>query len=381
MAKFGLTQDMESALGNDATTAATTTQEAATETATTTEESTQSTTETDASAAASANTSQEQTTETATEFEINDEHVRSYFKSKGREVANIDDLFVEKTKEVNPYEGLSPELKAIFDYNKETGRGLQDYQKLQQNIDAIPVLDLAFAKAKEDTGMDLSEDDLKAYIEDELNIDLSDLSDLSSVDNIKLNKFVKEYKAGLKADQEKYKTADTTNAANAKEMVTLADGQQVEKTIFDQHQRSHQAYIEEMKVAVDSVAKTSLNMEFDNNGKKEVSTYEYEHDKEDKKKMFSMSQDVDQTVSKLFRTEKGFNHQGLAKGIWRMDEANWEKEVSAIVNKAVAENTERLLQNENNIDYSRNRIANGANATAKKDVFSQPRGFGVNFNI
>lgn len=378
MAKFGLTQDMESALGNDAAASTTTTQEAATETATTTtEESTQSTTETDASA----NTSQQQSTETATEFEINDEHVRSYFKSKGREVENIDDLFVEKTKEVNPYEGLSPELKAIFDYNKETGRGLQDYQKLQQNIDAIPVLDLAFAKAKEDTGMDLSEDDLKAYIEDELNIDLSDLSDLSSVDNIKLNKFVKEYKAGLKTAQEKYKTADTTNAANAKEMVTLADGQQVEKTIFDQHQRSHQAYIEEMKVAVDSVAKTSLNMEFDNNGKKEVFTYEYEHDKEDKKTMFALSQDVDQTVSKLFRTEKGFDHQGLAKGIWRMDPKNWEKEVSAIVNKAVAENTERLLQNENNIDYSRNRIANVANATANKDVFSQPRGFGVNFNI
>lgn len=370
MATFGLTQDMESALGNDAAATTTTAQDTAADT--TTDTTTTDTTTTDTGAA---------TTAAAADFEINDDHVRSYFKSKGREVENIDDLFVEKIKEVNPYEGLSPELKAIFDYDKETGRGLKGFQKIQENIDAIPVLDLAFAKAKEDTGMDLSEDDLRAYIEDELNIDLSDLSDLSSVDNIKLNKFVKEYKAGLKTDQEKYKTADTSGGANSKEMVTLADGQQVEKNIFDQHQRSHQAYIEEMKVAVDSVAKTSLNMEFDNNGKKEVFTYEYEHDKEDKKKMFSMSQDVDQTVSKLFRTENSFNHQGLAKGIWRMDEANWEKEVSAIVNKAVAENTERLLQNENNINYSRNRIANGANVSAKKDVFSQPRGFGVNFNI
>lgn len=214
-----------------------------------------------------------------------------------------------------------------------------------------------------------------------LGIDLSDLNDLSSVDKIKLNKFVKEYKAELKVAQEKYKAPLATENVSGKEMVTLADGQQIEKTIFEEHQRAHQTYIEEMKVAVDSVAKTSLSMEFDNNGKKEVSTYDYEHDKEDKKNMLTLSEDVDQTVAKLFRTEKGFDHQGLAKGIWRLDPKNWEKEVSAIVNKAVAENTERLLQNENNIDYSRNRIAKNGNASGSKDIFQKPRGFGVQFDI
>lgn len=315
------------------------------------------------------------------EVALNDDQVRSYFKAKGREVENLDELFTEKVKEVNPYEGINPELKAILDYNKETGRGLSDYQKLQQNIDEIPVLDLAVAKAKEETGMDLSAEDAAAYIEDVLGIDLSDLNDLSSVDKIKLNKFVKDYKAELKVAQEKYKAPLATENVSGKEMVTLADGQQIEKTIFDEHQRTRQAYIEEMKVAVDSVAKTSLSMEFDNNGKKEVSTYDYEHDKDDKKNMLALSEDVDQTVAKLFRTEKGFNHQDFAKGIWRLDPKNWEKEVSAIVNKAVAETTERLLQNENNINYSRNRIANSGNASGKKDIFNKPRGFGVQFDI
>lgn len=377
---FGINKEMESALENTATEEATATQTATAETtATTTEESTETTTE-DTTAATETATEQNTATEIQ-EVALNDDQVRSYFKAKGREVENLDDLFTEKVKEVNPYEGINPELKAILDYNKETGRGLSDYQKLQQNIDEIPVLDLAVAKAKEETGMDLSAEDAQAYIEDVLGIDLSDLDDLSSVDKIKLNKFVKDYKAELKVAQEKYKAPLATENTSGKEMVTLSDGQQIEKTIFDEHQRTRQAYIEEMKVAVDSVAKTSLSMEFDNNGKKEVSTYDYEHDKDDKKNMLALSEDVDQTVANLFRTEKGFDHQGLAKGIWRLDPKNWEKEVSAIVNKAVAETTERLLQNENNINYSRNRIANSGNASGKKDIFQKPRGFGVQFDI
>jgi len=377
---FGINKEMESALENTATEEATATQTATAETtATTTEESTETTTE---ATTAATETATEQNTATETqEVALNDDQVRSYFKAKGREVENLDELFTEKVKEVNPYEGINPELKAILDYNKETGRGLSDYQKLQQNIDEIPVLDLAVAKAKEETGMDLSAEDAQAYIEDVLGIDLSDIDDLSSVDKIKLNKFVKEYKAELKIAQEKYKAPLAADNVSGKEMITLADGQQVEKTIFDEHQRTRQAYIEEMKVAVDSVAKTSLSMEFDNNGKKEVSTYDYEHDKDDKKNMLALSEDVDQTVAKLFRTEKGFNHEGFAKAVWRLDPKNWEKEVSAIVNKAVAENTERLLQNENNIDYSRNQIATGNTGSAKKDIFQKPRGFGVQFDI
>ena len=377
---FGINKEMESALENTATEEAAATQTATAETtATTTEESTETTTE--ATTAATETATEQNTATEIQEVALNDDQVRSYFKAKGREVENLDELFTEKVKEVNPYEGINPELKAILDYNKETGRGLSDYQKLQQNIDEIPVLDLAVAKAKEETGMDLSPEDAQAYIEDVLGIDLSDLDDLSSVDKIKLNKFVKEYKAELKVAQEKYKAPLATENVSGKEMVTLADGQQIEKTIFEEHQRTRQAYIEEMKVAVDSVAKTSLSMEFDNNGKKEVSTYDYEHDKEDKKNMLTLSEDVGQTVANLFRTEKGFDHQGLAKGIWRLDPKNWEKEVSAIVNKAVAENTERLLQNENNINYSRNRIANSGNASGKKDIFQKPRGFGVQFDI
>lgn len=378
---FGINKEMESALENTATEEATATQTATAETtATTTEESTETTTE---ATTAATETATEQNTATETqELALNEDQVRSYFKSKGREVENIDDLFVEKVKEVNPYENISPELKSILDYNKETGRGLSDYQKLQKNINDIPVLDLAIEKAKEDIGMEASNEDVIDFIEEELNIDLSSGDELSTKDKIKLNKFVKEYKENLIASQEKYKTPLAKEAAaDAVEMITLDNGTKIEKTVFDEHQKSHQAYIEEMKVAVDSVAKTSLSIEFDNNGTKETYGFEYEFDKEDKKSMSSLSEDLDQTVAKFFRTEKGFDHGGLAKGIWRMDPKNWEKEVSAIVNKAIAENTERLQANENNINFNRNKLPSNNGGTTKKDIFQPQNGFGVKFNI
>jgi hypothetical protein len=325
--------------------------------------------------------SQEQNAQNNEEVALTPEQVRAYFKANGREVENIDDLFVEKVKEVNPYETISPELKAILDYNKETGRGLSDYQQLQRDIDKIPALDLALAKVKEDVGEDLSNEDAISYLEDSLGVDLSD-DELSPLDKIKLTKFVKEYKEGLKAIQEKYKTPLQTeeNAASKVEMVTLADGQKIEKTVFDAHQKQRQAYIEEMKVAVDSVAKTSLSIEFDNNGVKENYTFDYEHDQADKKNMLALTEDIDKTAAALFRTEKGFNHQGFAKAVWRLDPKNWEKEVSAIVNKAIAENTERITQNENNVNFNRNRIPSG-NGAQQKDIFTGQSGFGVKFNM
>jgi hypothetical protein len=326
--------------------------------------------------------SQEQNAQNNEEVALTPEQVRAYFKANGREVENIDDLFVEKVKEVNPYEAISPELKSILDYNKETGRGLSDYQQLQRDIDKIPALDLALAKVKEDVGEDLSNEDAVSYLEDTLGINLSD-DELSPLDKIKLTKYIKEYKEGLKTAQEKYKTPlqAEENAASKVEMVTLADGQKIEKTVFDAHQKQRQAYIEEMKVAVDSVAKTSLSIEFDNNGVKENYNFDYEYDQSDKKNMLALTEDIDKTAAALFRTEKGFNHQGFAKAVWRLDPKNWEKEVSAIVNKAIAENTERITQNENNVNFNRNRIPSNGSSAKQKDIFTGQSGFGVKFNI
>jgi hypothetical protein len=289
------------------------------------------------------------------ETEPSEESILKYFTAKGRTVEKLDDLFEEKFKEVNPYADTSDELKHILNYNKETGRGVSDYFKLQEDIDKRPLVDLALEKVKAETGMDLSKEDLTEYLEETLGVDLSD--ELSSIDKIKLTKYTKDYKAQLIADQEKYKTPlakATENNPAGEEMIVLPNGQKVEKSVFEAHEKSRQAYFQDIKVAVDSVASTSLKIEFDNNGTKEELTYGYDFDATDKQSMLALSEDVDQTVAKLFRTEAGFDHQGFAKAIWRLDPNNWEKEVAAIANKARAEAIEEVMKMDNNVNFNRN---------------------------
>lgn len=293
-----------------------------------------------------------------TPTEPDDESIKKYFASKGRVIENVDDLFVEKEKivEVNPYENVSDDLKQILAYSKETGRGVKDYFKLQENIDEKPLVEVALAKAGLESGGEFSTEDLTAYLEDHLSIDLS--GELTAAEKVKLTKYVKDYKENFKAEQEKYKTplpkAPVAEAAPAVEMIELANGQKVEKSVYEAHEKAHQAYQNDIKVAVDSVAGTSLQIEFDNNGTKEILTYGYEFDENDKQSMLALSQDVDQTVGKLFRTEKGFDHQAFAKALWRLDPKNWEKEVGAIVNKARAEAITELTKADNNVNFQTN---------------------------
>jgi len=286
--------------------------------------------------------------------EPSEESVIKYFASKGRSVEKLDDLFVEKVKEVNPYENTSDELKQILAYQKETGRGVKDYFKLQENIDDRPLVDLALEKVRNEVGGTFSPEDLTAYLEDALAIDLS--GDLTPTETVKLTKFVKDYKEQLKADQEKYKTP-VAKAPEAKadtvEMITLADGQQVAKSVFEAHEKTRQIYLNDIKEAVNSVAASSIKIEFDNNGVKEELTYSYDYDANDHQNMVAIAEDLDQTVTKLFRTEKGFNHQDFIESTWFLDRTNREKWAAALVNKARAEAITELTKAENNVNFNR----------------------------
>jgi len=293
-----------------------------------------------------------------TPTEPDEESIRKYFASKGRTVEKLDDLFIEKEKvvEVNPYENVSDDLKQILAYSKETGRGVKDYFKLQENIDEKPLVEVALAKASIESGGEFTTEDLTAYLEDHLSIDLS--GELTPAEKVKLTKYVKDYKENFKAEQEKYKTplpkAPVAEAAPAVEMITLADGQKVEKSVFEAHEQQRQIYLNDIKEAVNSVATSSIKIEFDNNGVKEELTYGYDYDAVDRQNMVAIAEDLDVTVGKLFRTEKGFNHQDFIESTWFLDKVNREKWAAALVNKARAEAITELTKADNNVNFQTN---------------------------
>jgi len=171
-----------------------------------------------------------------------------------------------------------------------------------------------------------------------------------------LTKYVKDYKEEFKAEQEKFKTPlpKTTEAAPAQgeEMITLENGEQVKKSVYEEHAKQRQIYLNDIKEAVNSVAASSIKIEFDNNGVKEELSYGYEYDAADKQDMLSKAEDLDTTVTKLFRTEKGFNHPDFIESTWFLDKVNREKWAAALVNKARAEAITELTKAGNNVNLS-----------------------------
>ena len=66
--------------------------------------------------------------------ELSDEDVLSYIKNRyDKDISSVNELF--ETKESNPE--LPEDVKLYMDYKKETGRGIEDFYKLQKDYDAM----------------------------------------------------------------------------------------------------------------------------------------------------------------------------------------------------------------------------------------------------
>jgi len=106
--------------------------------------------------------------------ELNDENVLNFIKDRyNKDINSVEELF--ETKESNPE--LPEDVKLYFDYKKETGRGIEDFYKLQKNYD------------------DMDEDSVLAdYISvQEEGLDAIDIQDIMD-DKFGYRKFFKEQK-------------------------------------------------------------------------------------------------------------------------------------------------------------------------------------------
>jgi hypothetical protein len=320
--------------------------------------------ETEATAAAEAEaaaTAEAEAAASEADDDIEDEKfLRIVAKKSGKTFESVEDIFkVAEPVEIikNKYEKISPKAQGFLDFHSETGRDYEDYIALQQDVSTIPDIDLARERVRTDTGNPaLTNDEVDAYLEKKLNIDLTDLADMDVADKIALSSFTKTTRENKIIEQEKYKLplASQQQQAVAAEplpddMVELEGGQRMKKVDYEDLVQKRTDYLKNRTDAVDKIAVSEISITVDDNGTEKIVTYGYDYSAEDKQKMLSMTEDVNVTVGELFRTEKGFNHEGLAKGIWRLDQKNWEKEVSAIVQKAVAQNTEEIMKEIGNV--------------------------------
>ncbi|MCP4255588.1 MAG: hypothetical protein GY775_19715 [Candidatus Scalindua sp.] len=72
--------------------------------------------------------------ETPPTLEVNDDNVLSYIKERyNKDINSVDELFETK----NSNDPLPEDVLKYFEYKKETGRGIEDFYKLQKNYDEM----------------------------------------------------------------------------------------------------------------------------------------------------------------------------------------------------------------------------------------------------
>jgi hypothetical protein len=131
-------------------------------------------------------------TEQVEEAGLKDEDVLSYIKNRyNKEVTSIDELF-QKREET---EELPGDVSAYFKYKKETGRGIEDFVKLNRDYSSMDS-DSLLAEYYSQTDEDLDDEDIAYMIEDKFSYDedLDDPKDIKKKELAKKKELVKAKK-------------------------------------------------------------------------------------------------------------------------------------------------------------------------------------------
>lgn len=298
------------------------------------------------------------TTEAPIDKGFTEEDFLNFVKSKGKEINSFDELFAEKEpiiKEINPYEDiLDDEDKRYLAYKKETRRSRKDFEALNKDYDQVDSLTLARERARTESGKTLTDEQVDAYLERKLGIDLSE-SELDDYSTIELAAYTKSIREQYKAEQEKYKQPLAPKEPTLPDdLVQLNNGTTMKKADYEAMVVQHQKHIEKAVASVDSVADASFKFTFDDNGTKRDLTYSYENSPEDKQRLVSMVGDINGYMERKFGVGDNFDHVAFNRNAIWMDESYREKAIPIMLEAARAEAIEEMMKVQNNVNFDRN---------------------------
>ena len=139
--------------------------------------------------------------EEVTAAELREEDILSFIKNKyGRELSSLDEINAAKEEA----EELPDDVAAYYKYKKETGRGLDDFVKLNRDIDSVSD-DKLLKDYLLSTEEGLDEDDIDSLMEDfDYDEEYDEESDIKKI-KIKKKKIVAKAKKFFNEQKEKYK--------------------------------------------------------------------------------------------------------------------------------------------------------------------------------
>ena len=230
----------------------------------------------------------------------------------------------------------------------------EDFQKEKNfDINSLSILDTAREKAIRESNGKITRQNVDAYLEKKTGIILTDEDvELDEYDEIDLEKFIGEFRDSFAKKSGATEEVSEENTQPAEELIEIENGFKIEKSVYENLQNAQKEYVSRMEKSVAEVTETSFNIEFDNNGTKELVPLSYSTTDADKQLMLSTAKDVNNEVDKMFRDKDGnFNDKQFAEGLLWLNPAAREKMINTLVHKAVAISTEKILKQEYNPNF------------------------------
>jgi len=199
---------------------------------------------------------QEQEQEFEPEDELSEERVLSYIgKRYNKEINSFDELMAER----NTNEELPSDVAAYMKYKKDTGRGFEDYIKLNKDFDNMDPEDLV-KEYLQSTNTELDSDDIESLLENyQYDEDLDDDAFIKKT-KIARKKIIAEAKKHFNNQKEQYNTPIESIGANVsddekevfeaykqytKEAATIEESNKRKREWFDQ--KTNEVLNEEFK--------------------------------------------------------------------------------------------------------------------------------------
>ena len=274
--------------------------------------------------------------------ELTEESVLSFIKNKyGRDISSLDELTAAKESEEMP-----EDVAAYYKYKKETGRGFDDFAKLQVNHDEMDS-DKLLRDYLFETEDGLDSEDIEMLMEDySFDEDLDDDSDIKKI-KIARKKTIAKAKSYFNDQKEKYRVPLESSGSSISE----SDAEELEA--YKQYTESAKTYEEEI-----SRKRDWFNKKTDDVFGSEFKGFEFTLD--DKKVTFSPG---DATELKKIQSDpqnfinKFLNDDGLIEDAVGYHKAlsiamNPEKFAQYFYSQGKAEATDDVMRKTKNINMS-----------------------------
>lgn len=285
---------------------------------------------------------------------------------------------VKEVEAVDPLADLPDDVKEYAIAKKENKElTFEDFQKEKNfDINSLSILDTAREKAIRESNGKITRENVDAYLEKKTGIILTDEEvELDEYDEIDLEKFIGEFRDSFAKKTEVTEKVAEENTQPIEELIEVENGFKIEKTVYENLQKAQEEYVSRMEKSVAEVTQTSFNIEFDNNGTKELVHLSYATTDADKQLMLSTAKDVNNEVDKMFRDKDGnFNDKQFAEGLLWLNPTAREKMINTLVHKAVAISTEKILKQEYNPNFQGANFKQETNpqSTNKGTVYRPP---------